>query len=931
MLYGRGAEQAAIDELLRAAQGRTSGALVLRGEPGIGKTALLEYARGAAEGFTVLRTAGVEAESELPFAALQLLLAPALGGLEALPAPQRSALERALGLAEPAADASTPGSRLLVGLGVLGLLAELAEAGPVLCLVDDVQWCDAASADALFFAARRLAAEGVVLLLAAREGEAQSPDGTSGVAPGLAELRLSGLDDAAAAQLLQHSAPETDSLTRRQLLELAHGNPLALHELPAAERSGSEPLPLAGRLQLAYHGQLSRLPAAAQTMLLVAAAEETGELPTVLAAAERLGAHVEDLQAAEESALVRVEPGETGGRLAFRHPLLRAAALSRAPLAQRLAVHAALAEALADHGTPVRRAWHLAQAATGPDEPVAAELERAAELAARRGGHAGAASAWERASQLSPDPAEATRRLVQAAESATEAGEIERAEALAGRARARRPEEPVLLAHLMFIEGLAQFWRGAHEPAHQLLLDTAELVAASHPGPAARVLLQAYDVARCLDAEAMRTTEHHLAALPLPDDDPLAPTVAYLLDAVASDAPAPASPMPDVPTPDTAADEVKDGRSLPATLARARSAGAIVPIDLIQACAAALTVGQDADALAVTEQVVAEARAAGVLAALPPLLITLAESELFHGRADQAQAHAEEALALATDIRQVQWVAPAHSLLAYLAAQRGDEAACRAALHAASAEARGGASAQVGVPWQQWAEGLLDLGQGRAEEALASLGALVRGPDRGHVSALRAVPDALEAAVRLREGEALAEPLSRFERWAERSRQPWARALVLRCHALLAPEEFAEQLFLDALSLHGGSGRPWEEARTALLYGEWLRRARRKSEARTPLRAAARAFDALGATPWADRARTELDASGAASAEPRTVGPLSGLTPQETQIVRLAAQGLSNRDIAAQLFLSSRTVGYHLYKAYPKLGVASRGELAALV
>ncbi|MEY9846879.1 AAA family ATPase [Streptacidiphilus sp. MAP5-3] len=934
MLYGRGTEQAAIDELLRAARGRTSGALVLRGEPGIGKTALLEYARDAAEGFTVLRTAGVEAESELPFAALQLLLAPALGGLESLPAPQRSALERALGLADPEPDASTPGSRLLVGLGVLGLLAELAEGGPVLCLIDDLQWCDAASSDALFFAARRLAAEGVVLLLAAREGEAQSTDGASGVAPGLAELRLSGLDHTAAAELLQHSAPDVDVLTRHQLLELAHGNPLALHELPAAERAGSEPLPLAGRLQLAYHGQLSRLPAAAQTMLLVAAAEETGELPTVLAAAERLGAHVEDLQAAEESALVRVEPGETGGRLVFRHPLLRAAALSRAPLAQRLAVHASLAQALADHGTPVRRAWHLAQAATGPDEPVAAELERAAELAARRGGHAGAASAWERASQLSPDPAEATRRLVQAAESATEAGEIERAEALAGRARARRPEEPVLLAHLMFIEGLAQFWRGAHEPAHQLLLDTAELVAASHPGPAARVLLQAYDVARCLGDEAMRTTERRLAALSLPADDPLAPVVAYLLDAVAAGAPdaeGPEGAARDSAAPDAVAPDAKGGRTLPATMAQARSAGAIVPVDLIQACAAALTVGQDADALAVTEQVVAEARAGGVLAALPPLLITLAESELFHGRPDQAQAHAEESLALAADIRQVQWAAPSHALLAYLAAQRGDEAACRTALHAASAEARGGASARVGAPWQQWAEGLLDLGQGRAEEALAFLGTLVRGPDRGHVGVLRAVPDALEAAVRIREGEALAEPLTRFERWAERSQQPWARALVLRCHALLAPEEFAERLFLDALSLHSGSGRPWEEARTALLYGEWLRRARRKTEARMPLRAAARAFDALGATPWADRARTELDASGAATAEPRTAGPLAGLTPQETQIVRLAAQGLSNRDIAAQLFLSSRTVGYHLYKAYPKLGVASRGELAALV
>ncbi|WP_042364433.1 AAA family ATPase, partial [Streptacidiphilus neutrinimicus] len=370
MLYGRGPEQAAIDDLLRAAASeRRSGVLVLRGEPGIGKTALLDHAEasaGSLGGWTVLRTAGVEAESDLPFAALQLLLAPALDGLAALPEPQRQALERAFGLADPDAAASL-GNRLLAGLGVLGLLAERAESGPVLCLVDDLQWCDAASAEALLLAARRLRAEGVVVLIAAREGEGAP------AAAGLPELGLAGLDEAAAAQLLARHAPDADQVTRRQLLELAHGNPLALRELPSAEGGACAPLPLAGRLQLAYHGQLSRLPAATQTLLLVAAAEESGELSVVLDAAERLGASARDLQPAEAAALVGVAGGP-GGRLAFRHPLLRSAVLGRAPLAQRLAAHAALAAVLDRREVPggdaaVRRAWHLVQAAPGPDDP----------------------------------------------------------------------------------------------------------------------------------------------------------------------------------------------------------------------------------------------------------------------------------------------------------------------------------------------------------------------------------------------------------------------------------------------------------------------------------------------------------------------------------------------------------------------------------
>ena len=396
-LYGREDEQAAVDALLTAAREGRSGALVLRGEPGIGKTALLGHAADTAvgDGFRVIRATGVQYEAELPFAGLSLLLAPALDRLPGLPAPQRRSLERAFGLAEAAEDGASgrPGDRLLAGLAVLSLLAELADEQPLLCVVDDAQWLDRESTEALLLAARRLQAEGVVLLLAARDGEG------SWAAPGLPELRLTALADPEAEALLAATTALTGP-ERRRVLARAHGNPLALTELPSLPgKDGDEPsdsVPLVGRLQLAYHGQVTRLPPATQSLLLVAAAEETGELDTVLRAAALLGARAEDLAAAEEAGLVGTG---ADGRLAFRHPLLRSAVQQRAPLAQRLATHRALAEVLTDER---RRTWHLALAATGPDERLAAALERTAEHATRRGGHTGAAAAYERAARLSP-------------------------------------------------------------------------------------------------------------------------------------------------------------------------------------------------------------------------------------------------------------------------------------------------------------------------------------------------------------------------------------------------------------------------------------------------------------------------------------------------------------------------------------------------
>ncbi|MFC1430729.1 AAA family ATPase [Streptacidiphilus sp. N1-3] len=912
-LYGREDEQAAVDALLADARQGRSGALVLRGEPGIGKTALLDHAAGTAagSGFRVIRATGVQYEAELPFAGLSLLLAPALDRLPGLPAPQRRSLERAFGLAEDPGAGAGPGDRLLAGLAVLSLLAELAEPQPLLCLVDDAQWLDRESTEALLLAARRLQAEGVVLLLAAREGEG------SWAAPGLPELRLSALADPAAEALLAATTalgpPE-----RRRILAEAHGNPLALIELPAAPGSiGDGPsgsMALTGRLQLAYHGQVTRLPAATQSLLLVAAAEETGELDLVLRAGALLGAAAEDLRAAEEAGLVQVEDG---ARIRFRHPLLRSAVQQRAPLALRLATHRALAEALTADGEDRRRIWHLAQAATGPDERLAAELERGAEHAAGRGGHAGAAAAYERAARLSPAAADATRRHAHAAEAAMEGGEPDRAAVLAEQALRRIAAEPgppdrLTQAQLLFVQGITRFWHGDHQGALDLLLRTADLVTDTAPQHSARVLIQAFHAAWYLGEQQVGLVRDRLAALAPAPEQWSTPLVRYLVAVTG----ALLGPDDDA-APQPVAEPVAE------VAAQARAAGAAVPVDLGTFCGATLILGDDTETVRLAGELVAEARAVGAVGALPTLLFFLAEGELFTGQPADALTHATESLRLAEDIGQPQWASQMHSFLGYLAAVGGDEQLTRG-----SAE-RALAAGLAGRPWTQWALGLLDLGQGRAEECLSRLEPLVHGPQRHHVAALRAVPDLVEAAVRLRRPERAEAASGYFRGWAGRGGQPWAAALALRCEALLSTDAAAEEAFLAALKLHGEQHRPWDRARTELLYGEWLRRERRTAEARTPLRAALDAFQQLGAAPWAERARTELGATGGgAPARERPAGALALLTPQESQIVRLAAQGLSNRDIAAQLFLSSRTVGYHLYKAYPKLGVASRGELA---
>ncbi|MEV0197699.1 LuxR C-terminal-related transcriptional regulator [Nonomuraea sp. NPDC050691] len=901
-LCGREAEAGAIAALLAGAGRGESALLVLRGEPGIGKTALLDHAEATAGDLRLLRGTGVESEAELPFSGLQLLLRPALDCLPALPAPQRLALESAFGLSSGAGA-----DPMLVGLAVLSLLAEYADEGGLLCLVDDAQWLDRASRDALLFAARRLRAEGVVMLFAARDGEGSFP------APGLPELRLSGLRPEAAAALLdRHPLPPT---LRFRLLAEARGNPLALLELPVA--LAAEPgaafapgaLPLTSRLQLTFHGQVSRMPEASQTLLLVAAADEEGELAAVLRAAETVGAGVGDLLPAERAGLI--VRGGSEDSLRFRHPLIRAAVYQRAPLAHRLAVHRALAAALDSPEQADRRAWHLAAAATGPDEEAATALEHAAARARVRSGYEAAAAAYERAARLSVDPGARARREAMAAEAALETGDLERAGDLARRAAARTGGAPAVRARLGEVQALAEFWKGAYPAAHQRLLDGAALIGGADPVQAAQMLIQAVHTAWYLGEQQLAATLERLSAVPPADTDPLAPIACFLVHLLNPGGSEPPPPLGE-------------------TLDEVRRRGGAPDQALMILCGAALARGQDADAYRLANTLAADHRARGRAGRLPTVLFFAVEGEVFTGRHLDALTTATEALGLARDTGQQQWVSQFSSVLAYLDAAKGDEDACSRHAEAGLAGAAAGAISP-GAPWAHWSLGLLDLGLGRAEAALARFERLTRKPMRHHICATRSTPDLVESAVRVGAPERAAEPLARFERWAESVRQPWADALVLRCRGLIGADDQAEQSYAAALKLHDQDARPLEYARTALLYGEWLRRARRKSEARGLLNGALEVFDRLGMAPWAERARGELTATGAQDQGARAgEGAAAALTPQELQIVRLAAQGLSNRDIAAQLFLSHRTVGYHLYKAYPKLGVASRGELKNL-
>ncbi|WP_433289685.1 AAA family ATPase [Pseudonocardia sp. CA-142604] len=903
-LPGRAAETANVQRLLDTARAGRSGALVVRGEAGIGKSTLLWHAATAAPDMLVLTRTGVETETELPFAALHLLVKDNMAGVDELPDAQARALRAALGLA----SAERAPDRFLVGLAVLTLLGELAAQRPVLCLLDDAHWFDRASAEVLLFVARRLDAEAVVMLFAARTGHAPAFP-----APGLAELVLPRLDESTARHVLASGAGDLPRHIREQLLREAAGNPLALQELPAAHRAGRAPVyplgpPEAGRggsapthspVEREFAARIEALPERVRTVVLVAAADNTCDTGVVLAAAQRLGCSVADLEAAERARLLMFSEGCLG----FQHPLIRTAAYGSATVVRKQEAHRALADVLDGRPDVDRRNWHRAAASIGPDEDVAVALEESARAATNRGSNEAAAAAYERAGSLSPDPARRTRRLTAAAEAAADAGHRGWASSLAVDA-ARPVADQVQHARLALIHARLADEVNRPEETHRLLMEAAMPIAAVAPELAGEMFMWAVEAGWSARERGM-IERVVVAAEGLGDA-----RYVRALSAVA---------LAQLPGAGDAA--------LPRAIAGLREMaichGSGSPRVGATLASWHLALGDHITAHALAACAERDSRTHGAHGVLPRVLAVLAAGRWHLGRRHDAAVAAAEGLQLARDTGHGQALGELAAVVAHLAAVEGDEVRLAAVL----AEFDGRRMPLDFPEAAAAARSLLDLGLGRVESAADRLAELMTHPSRS-----QSLPDLVEAATRAGRTELARDAAARFERWAGHVGQAWARAVALRCRALVDGGDRAERLFAEAVAHHRLDGtRPFERARTELLQGESLRRERRRTQARSPLRSALETFEELGARPWAERARAELRATGESRTDAQP-GPdlLAELTPQELQVVRLAAVGLSNRDIGAQLFLSPRTVGYHLYKAFPKLGVTSRGQLVRL-
>jgi DNA-binding CsgD family transcriptional regulator len=892
-LVGRSAERAAIEALIAGALTGSSGALLLHGEAGIGKSALLEHAARRAGRLRLLGTEGVEPEADLPFAGLHRLLLPVLDSIDTLPEAQARALRAAFGLGEGAGD------RFLVGAGVLTLLAEVAEPGGVLCLIDNAQWLDQASADALGFAARRLGAEGIVLLFAARNGFAP---------PGLARREIGGLPLTDAHRLLATQETSLAAAVRERIVALSNGNPLALLELPRAlspaQRTGSHPLPadlqLGEQIRTALLSRVSSLPEPTRRLLLVAAAEP-GAGPGVLAeVAADLGLSLDDLEPAEKAGLITV----SAGSIRFDSPLLRSAVYTDAPYLRRRAVHAGLAAAFS--GTqPDRWAWHRAAIAESTDPVLADELERSADRAQHRAGYAATAAALERSAELTADLGHRGRRLVAAASAAWAAGQAGRAERLLRDAEQIAPE-PVN-PRIGLLRGVMETHRGRPSDAVPVLTAAAQALAAEDSELAVEALTAAMEAASIAgdfgQAPALADLANKLAGQPIPFGGLLAGITRLAQGDVATAAPLLTSFIEHV-------------------------AASTDPIRISWGAVAAAYLGDGATGLRLYERAINRAREIGAVSALPYLLEQRGMLEWAAGKMDFAEADATESARLTEEMG----TRPALIALATLtdvAAKRGDEAEARSRASRTTAEAEQyGAGFSIDLVEASLME--LDLSLGRVEEALERALEIARPGSTHPMVTIMTTPSRVEILTRA--GRWPAGPsadLDRYRQWTQSSPLSSHLALLARCDALVAAPDDAPPLYERALRLHEPSDRPFDHARTRLLFGEFLRRRRRPGEAREHLRAALAGFSRLGCALWAERARTELRAAGETSHTPE-MDALARLSPQEMQIVRLVGDGMSNRQVAGQLFLSPRTVEYHLYKAYPKLGITSRSELVRL-
>ena len=902
-LRGRRNECAVLDRLVENVRAGQSRVLVLRGEAGVGKTALLEYLQGRASGCRVARAAGVESEMELPFAGLHQLCAPMLHRLGHLPGPQGDALGAAFGLREGAAP-----DRFLVGLAVLSLLSDVAEEYPLVCVVDDAQWLDRASAQALAFVTRRLVAESVAVVFAVREsGDEQD-------LTGLPELLLHGLADPDARALLASviTGP-LDERVRDRIVAETRGNPLALLELPRgltpAELAGGFGLPdapaLPGRIEQSYVWRLGLLPADTQLLVLVAAAEPVGDPVLVWRAAAGLGVGVEAAGAA--AGLV-----EFGGRVRFRHPLVRSAVYRSAPAEVRHRVHGALAEATDPDLDPDRRAWHRAHATAALDEDVAAELERSAGRAQARGGLAAAAAFLGRAAELTPEPASRARRALAAAQSNHQAGAPAAALGLLAMAKAG-PLDELQRARAELLGAQITFAVNRGRDAPPLLLAAAKRLEPLDASLARETYLEAFSAALFAGRLARGGGVREVAEAVLAADwgasarrSPLACDL--LLDGLAV-----------LTTAGYAAAAT--------TLKRALRAFRDEPLSeedalrwLWLACRIARALGDDECWDELTHRQVQLARNAGALSLLPIALMERFGVQLFVGDLDAAASLVAEAEAVA----EATGSQLAHQGAIALAAWRGHEAQASALIQASrqDVERRGEGLWLIAT---EWASAVLFNGLGRYADALAAAEQAAEDPHELGLSTW--VPtELIEAAARSGDPQRAAGPLRRLQEISRAAGTDWALGVEARSRALLSEGEAAERLYREAIKRLGRTRIRVALARAHLLYGEWLRREHRRVDAREQLRIAHQLYSSMGMEGFAERARRELSATGE-TVRKRTVTTRGELTAQEMQIARLANNGLSNPEIGARLFISPRTVQFHLGKVFTKLAISSRGQL----
>ncbi|MGZ4323769.1 MAG: helix-turn-helix transcriptional regulator [Solirubrobacteraceae bacterium] len=900
---GRTRERERLDAMLAQARDGRSAVLVIRGEPGIGKTALLRYAARQASGLRVADVEGVQAEMELPFAGIHRLCAPVIGALDVLPKPQQDALSVALGV--------SPGSapdRFLVALAVLNLLAVTAEARPVLCLIDDAQWLDATSVEALGFVARRLVAEPLAMIFSLREPT------TTRALDGLPQLWLEGLDEPDARALLSRAVPgRLDDLVRDRIIAETGGNPLALVELSqrmsASERAGGFAPPavsdVPSLLEEGYLRRVAGLPEATQRLMLLAAAEPLGDAAVFWRAAERLSTGPGALVPAAEAGLLEIDD-----RVRFHHPLVRSAVYRAASVGERRRVHDALAE-VSDHELAAdRRAWHRALAAAEPDEAVAADLERSAERAQRRGGLAAAAAFLERATALTRDPARHAARALAAAEASLQAGDFESTQRLLPMAESG-PLDSFQRARAALVRGHAAVVSRYGNDGARLLLSAAKQLEPFDVSLARRAYLTAWHAA---------VAANHLAETNV------------LLDVCRAVRDLP--PLPPHPHP---LDLVIEGFALLVTDGHAaampileRAAEEVVHLPVEDVVRWGVHVGGvrlaiwDDEAIAVFERHARVVREAGALGELPIHLQALALERAWRGDLPGARALVAESESISTSTgNQV----PPYALLRVLALQ-GREAEASPLIEAVIQQSttRGQGNA---VMTAYWAAAVLYNGLGRHEDAAAASREVVLNSVFPLLT-MWALFELIEACARVGDTKGAWHALDELTATTQPARSASARGIEARCRALLADGDKAEEAYREAIMQLDRAGVRIEHARAHLLFGEWLRRDGRLGDARERLRAAEEMFTELGMEGFAQRAQHELVAAGA-KLRKRPVEARDGLTPQEEQIARLARDGLTNAQIGARLFLSPRTVEWHMHKVFGKLGIDSRSGLPAAV